>query len=91
VMAERIGRSLDVVREWAAGRTGPGRFPQPLLDHPRRPCYRWGDVERWLGLHFGHRASDDGVTFSAVNLALKLRALAPRMERMSALRALLPW
>ncbi|WP_327008584.1 hypothetical protein OHA72_15820 [Dactylosporangium sp. NBC_01737] len=81
VIAARIGRPV------AAGRG----FPAPVRDHPRRPVYSWPDVLAWLDRR---RASvppggDAEATLEAVTLALRLRALAPRLERMPPIRSLL--
>jgi hypothetical protein len=89
VIAQRIGRPESAVRRWAEGDSGPGGFPVPLFDHPRRPCYRWSEVLPWLSVHFGHKGDGAAATLRAVNLALELRSLAPEVERMAALRTLL--
>ena len=89
VVAQRIGRSEEAVRRWAAGQTGPGGFPAPVVEHPRRPCYLWSEVAPWLRLHYGYEEPDDAVALRAVNLVLELRAMAPYVERLSALRTLL--
>ena len=77
------------MRRWAAGETGPGRFPVPVVEHPRRPCYLWSEVAPWLRAHFEYEAPDATAALRAVNLVLELRTLAPRVERLSALRSLL--
>ncbi|MEV0133926.1 hypothetical protein AB0H83_36345 [Dactylosporangium sp. NPDC050688] len=85
VIAARAGRPVDVVRGW----TGGG-FPAPVRDHPRRPVYHWPDVSAWLDRHRAvPAAGDPAVTLEAVTLALRLRALAPRLERMPPIRSLL--
>ncbi len=89
VIAQRAGRSETAVRGWADGVAGPGGFPAPVVEHPRRPCYLWSEVAPWLHVHFGHEWPEVAVTLRAVNLALELRALAPAVERMAAIRSLL--
>jgi hypothetical protein len=89
LIAQRTGRAEQVVRRWAAGDTGPGGFPAPIVDHPRRPCYLWSDVAPWLQVHFGLDQPDVTATLRAVDLALELRSLGPEVERMAAIRSLL--
>lgn len=89
VIAQRVGRSEEAVRRWAAGETGPGRFPVPVVEHPRRPCYLWSEVAPWLRVHYEYEAPDVAAALRAVNLVLELRAMAPGVERLSALRSLL--
>ena len=86
VIAARIGRPVEVVRGW----TGGG-FPAPVRDHPRRPVYQWADVSAWLDRHRAPvpPGGDAEVTLEAVTLALRLRELAPRLERMPPIRSLL--
>jgi hypothetical protein len=81
VIAARIGRPVEI---------GPG-FPAPVRDHPRRPVYSWPDVSTWLDRHrtFVPPSGDVEATLEAVTLALRLRALAPRLERMPPIRSLL--
>ncbi len=55
----------------------------------RGPCYLWSEVAPWLRRHFEYEAPDDTVALRAVNLVLALRAMAPNVERLSALRSLL--
>lgn len=87
VIAARIGRPAEVVRSWAGG----GGFPAPVRDHPRRPVYHWPAVSAWLDRHRAPApgGADVEVTLEAVTLALRLRALAPRLERMPPIRSLL--
>ncbi len=89
VVAQRVARSETAVRGWADGVTGPGGFPAPIVEHARRPCYRWSEVAQWLKVHFGHTTLDVAATFRAVNLALELRAMTPDVDRMAAIRRLL--
>ena len=89
VVAQRIGRRPDAVRRWAAGETGPGGFPAAVISHPQPVGYRWSEVSPWLTLHYGVPVVDPADTLTAINLALRLRSMIPRIERMSAIRALL--
>jgi hypothetical protein len=89
VIAQRVGRAEETVRRWASGEAGPGRFPAPVVEHPRRPCYVWSEVAPWLHVHFGYEAPDATLALRAVNLVLELRSLAPTVERIAALRSLL--
>ncbi|MFC5000387.1 hypothetical protein ACFPIJ_21415 [Dactylosporangium cerinum] len=84
VIAARIGRPVEVVRGWAG-------LPAPVRDHPRRPVYHWPDVSAWLDRHRSPvpPAGGGAAALEAVTLALRLRALAPRLERMPPIRSLL--
>lgn len=92
VIAERAGCSDQAVHRWASGEGGPSGFPAPAV----RPTttggatyYRWSEVEPWLRERLGPRATDDDVVYRAVNLILRLRTIAPAVERMTVLRSLL--
>ncbi|MFI5916600.1 hypothetical protein [Dactylosporangium sp. NPDC051541] len=77
-IAERFDRALTAVRGW--------ELPAPVGPHPRRPVYDWSEVaERWP-LPGG---VDEEAALEAVSLTLRVRALAPRLERMTPLRSLL--
>jgi hypothetical protein len=89
VVAARVGLPLDVVQRWAVGLAGPGGFPAPVQPDAPRKCFRWSAVAAWLGVHHRFREPDASLTFVAVNLALRLRALAPRVDRIELIRALL--
>jgi hypothetical protein len=81
IVAERIGRPVELVRSWD--------LPAPVGPHPRRPVYAWPDVSAWLARHRGHLPRDEEVTVHAVTLTLQLRALGPRLERLTPIRSLL--
>lgn len=90
LIAERAGCSPRAVRRWISGESGPGGFP-PAVEVPGRPAYyRWGDVALWLRRRLGLRLPEHDATFAAANLVLRLRGVAPRVERASAFWALLP-
>jgi hypothetical protein len=89
VVAARVERSLDLVQRWAVGLAGPGGFPAPVQPDAPRKCFRWSAVAPWLRVHHGYREPDESATFVAVNLVLRLRALAPQLDRIDAIRSLL--
>ncbi|MGC9670516.1 helix-turn-helix transcriptional regulator [Planosporangium sp. 12N6] len=88
-IADRIGRSREAVRRWAAGRTGPGAFPPPADVRVGTAHYRWTEAAPWLRQRLGVPVPDTEAALAALDLALRLRALAPRVARMDAIRALL--
>jgi hypothetical protein len=73
----------------------PGQLPPwlPWAGHPHTSgLYRWSAVSAMLGDGSdGARAGDAGTesTLTAINLALRLRALAPRVERLRTIRSLI--
>jgi hypothetical protein len=86
----RIGRSREIVRLWAQDRQGPGGFPPPLnRGTASTTFYSWAEIGPWLRERMGYDIPDDEPVLAAVNLALQLRALAPRIRHMEAIRALL--
>jgi len=88
-IAERIGRSREAVRLWSIGRTGPGGFPAPAQRYLGTTYYRWSQVAPWLRDRLGMPIPDSEPVLAAVNLALQLRAMAPQVRGMDAIRALL--
>ena len=72
----------------------PGQLPF-WLPWTRQPTsaglYRWSAVSAMLGEGPGVALTDAGTgsTLTAVNLALRLRALAPRVERIRTIRSLI--
>lgn len=50
-IAERTGRTLATADHWAAGRRGPGTFPEPKVRRPRASLYSWAQVVFWLHEH----------------------------------------
>lgn len=73
------------VLNWAARQD----FPAPVDPHPQRALYSWRAVAGWIGVHFGQTWPDAVLTMRAVDLALELRTLMPRIERGSGIRAVL--
>ncbi|WP_433080132.1 hypothetical protein ACQP1P_42170 [Dactylosporangium sp. CA-052675] len=61
------------------------RVGRPVALGPGR-VFDWGEVLERLG---GDPGGPDEAAFEAVTLALRLRALAPRLERMTPIRSLL--
>jgi hypothetical protein len=88
-VAERVGRSREAVRLWSIGRTGPGGFPPPVDMGISTAFYRWSQVAPWIRERMGMPVHDPEPVLAAINLALQLRALAPRVSRMDAVRSLL--
>jgi hypothetical protein len=88
-IADRVGKSREAVRLWSLGRTGPGGFPLPVNANISTAYYRWSQVAPWLRTRMGLDLPDPEPVFAAINLALQLRAMAPRVSRMDAVRALI--
>ncbi|GAA0734096.1 hypothetical protein Drose_32100 [Dactylosporangium roseum] len=80
-IAERVGQPLDAVRSWP--------LPPPVGPHPRRPVFDWREVSDWLVRHRRYVPPDDEAALHAVTLALRIRALAPRLGRLTPIRSLL--
>ncbi|MGI5236526.1 hypothetical protein [Dactylosporangium sp. CA-139066] len=82
-IAERVDRPVAAVRSWG--------LPGVVREHPRRPVYDWPEVLEWLTgrVPVLEGASGEAATFEAVTLTLRVRALGPRLERMTPLRSLL--
>lgn len=87
-VAARIGRSREIVRLWSIGRQGPGAFPPPLNPGCDTSFYSWTEVARWLRRRLGYELPDEEPVLVAMNLALQLRRLAPRITRMDTVREL---
>jgi hypothetical protein len=88
-VAERVGRSREIVRLWAIGRHGPGRFPPPLNPGRSTSFYSWTEVARWLSRELGYQLPQADPALRAASLVLQLRALAPRVRRLDVVIALL--
>ncbi|BCB79387.1 hypothetical protein GCM10022251_21780 [Phytohabitans flavus] len=87
-VAARIGRSREIVRLWSVGRQGPGGFPPPLNPGCDTSFYSWVEVVQWLRRRLGYDLPEEEPVLVAMNLALQLRRLAPRITRMDAVREL---
>jgi hypothetical protein len=88
-VAQRIGRSRETVRLWAAGRMGPGGFPPPLNPGRDTTFYSWAEVLPWLSHRMGFDLPDEEPVLAAANLALQLRTLMRRVPQARALLHLL--
>jgi hypothetical protein len=52
-IAHRTKRSREAVRLWAAGKRGPGGFPEAAWESPAgERFWRWPEVARWVREHF---------------------------------------
>ncbi|GAA1806103.1 hypothetical protein GCM10009682_29920 [Luedemannella flava] len=88
-IAARLGRSRTAVRLWATVSPGRGRFPAPAAAGPPA-TYRWAEVAEWLRVWLGLTVPGHEPVVTAVDLALRLRALAPRLPRIGVIRDLVP-
>ena len=89
-IADRIGRSREAVRRYAAGERGPGGFPQPM--NPGRDgttFYRWSEVAPWLREKLGLDVPDADPALVVANLLLQARQHRDRVTNMAALTELL--
>ena len=87
-VAARIGRSREIVRLWSVGKQGPGGFPPPLNPGCETSFYSWAEIAQWLRRKMRYELPDEEPVLVAMNLALQLRRLAPRISRMDAVREL---
>jgi hypothetical protein len=87
-VGERIGRSRENVRLWAAARYGPGGFPPPLNPGKQTTFYSWAEVSVWLRQRMGFDLPDCEPVLVAMNLALQVRNLLPRISDADTVRAL---
>lgn len=83
-IAERVGRTFSTVDHWAAGRRGPGTFPEPRIGRPRASLWSWAEVVTWL-----HDNDLAGVSLEDVDTALVCR-LADSLLRVQAIQRDLP-
>jgi hypothetical protein len=92
-VAARLGLGVAALEEMLAA-TAPGgrvRAPRPVWHCVGEPLYRWPDVTAWLDVPgFDPSVPEvDSAVFEAVTLTLRLRALAPWVGRIGAIRSLL--
>ncbi len=78
-IAQRIARSRETVRLWAAGRLGPGGVPPPVNPRCETTYYSWAEVVPWLRGRMGFDLPDEAPVLAAANLVVQLRALLPRV------------
>lgn len=88
-VALKVGRSREVVRQWATGHTGPGGFPLPANLRRYTTFYSWAEVLWWLREQRKFDIPGEEPTLVAANLAVQLRALLPRVPRPGAILDLL--
>lgn len=90
-IARRVGRTRETVRLWIEAKRGRGNFPPPACTvGPRRTLWRWADVAQWLascGISEGESVRD-ALFLSALNGALEVRHVLPRLQAESERRAL---
>jgi len=81
-IAKRMGISREVVRLWSVGACGPGGFPPPLDPKRDTSFYSWAEVSEWIRTNTRHNPGPaDEPVLVAMNLALQLRRLLPRLSR----------
>jgi hypothetical protein len=88
-IADRIRRSRESVRLWALGTYGPGGFPPPVCTSGGTTFFSWAEVSPWLRRYLGCELPEEDPARVALDLVLRLRALAPRVARMDLIRRLL--
>lgn len=88
-VGDRIGRSRENVRLWAAGKYGPGGFPPPLNPGKQTTFYSWDEVSLWLRERMDFDLPDCEPVLVAMNLALQLRNLMPRLGEAATVQDLL--
>jgi hypothetical protein len=85
----RIGRSRELVRLWSTGEKGTGYFPPPLNPQRDTTFYSWHEVNQWLRRNNRAEAGDSQEpVLVALNLAIQLRRLLPRLSRPDVVLAL---
>jgi hypothetical protein len=89
VVAQRVARSREAVRLWSVGHAGVGGYPAAVDAALNTHFYRWSQVGPWMVENLGVAAWHPEPVLSAVNLTLRLRTLAPRVERWEVIRSLL--
>jgi hypothetical protein len=82
-IAARCGLSREIVRLWSIGQQGPGGFPPPLNPARDTRFYSWWETSAWIRRHTIYLPPSDGQepALIAMNLALQLRNLMPRVSR----------
>ena len=89
-IARRTGRTRASVSQLIEGERGPGNFPPPRAWMGQRPLWNWLDVAGWFASHYGSGSADvrSAAFLSALNGALNIRQLAPRLTGAAERRAL---
>jgi hypothetical protein len=82
-IAARCGLSREIVRLWSIGQQGPGGFPPPLNPARDTRFYSWWETSTWIRRHTIYQPPSDSQepALIAMNLALQLRNLMPRISR----------
>lgn len=52
-IGDRVGVTREAVRNWSAGRRGPGGFPMPVGSPSDYKVWEWSSVHAWLRHHMG--------------------------------------
>ena len=85
VIARRTGRSRESVRLLAAGKRGPGDFPEPIdyVDASSR-MWEWNEVARWFERYGGGEPEADGIPqfTRALNGVLEARRQLATLARL---------
>jgi len=89
-IADRIGKSREAVRRYAAGTRGAGGFPPPVNpDRGGTTFYRWSEVGPWLRDHLGIDVPEIDPALIVANLVLQARQHRSRVAHMEVLASLL--
>lgn len=82
-IAARCGLSREIVRLYSIGQQGPGGFPPPLNPGRDTRFYSWYETSAWIRRHTAYLPPgvDQEPVLVAMNLALQLRNLMPRVSR----------
>lgn len=88
VIAERVACPIEGTAKWVSGESGPGGFPEVAAVLGDREYYRWSEVCQWLYERMGLAVPDPHPAYVAVNLALRLRRIAPTVEGSDAVIAI---
>ena len=80
--ASRMGWSREKLRLWATGERGPGCFPPPLNVCRSTSFYSWYEIQEWQS-RFDPKwnATIGEPVLVAMNLALQLRQIMPRLSQ----------
>lgn len=79
-IAERSGRSREMIRLLIAGERGSGNFPAPVSHlRGRNRLWRWSDVAAWLG-EVERERLHDAVFIAALNAALEVARRRPELQ-----------
>lgn len=85
----RAGCSRELMRLWSMGQHGPGSFPPPLNPERDTSFYSWYEISQWLRRNDRAEAGDvEEPVLIALNLAIQLRRLLPRLTRPEVVLAL---